>query len=63
MARHLEITAGLEALILVTPRAPTWDDKLGLFGGKGGLASFGAERLAGPVVGVFLPGVGARYEF
>lgn len=63
LGSHVELSAGVEGLVLFGLGTPTWDKTLGIFGAKDGYATFGGARLAGSILGVILPGVGARYQF
>ena len=63
---HLEVNAGIDAMIFVALTQPKWDDSKSVTaGGVGGdgYAYFDAQTLAGKTVVVLSPGLGARYEF
>jgi len=61
---HLELNAGIDAMIFVALTQPTWNDKAASFQAAGdGIAHFEPQALAGKTVVVLGPGLGARYEF
>ncbi|WP_433928225.1 PEGA domain-containing protein [Sorangium cellulosum] len=60
---HVELSAGLAALLLFGRTVPSWDDEQGIYAGKDGIATFKSERLAGSVIPLLLPGLSARYAF
>jgi PEGA domain len=61
---HLELTVGVELRILTAVSQATWSDAGGIFAtaadGEGG---FSAQTLAGTVLFIVAPGLGARYDF
>lgn len=69
-SKHLEVSAGIEALVLFGLVRPKWNDA-GPVSNKDhavnaaadGYGTFDAESLIGTVSGAILPGVGIRYEF
>lgn len=68
LGRHLEIGAGLTAIVLLALNQPAWRDAnavtTGVAPSRGdGLATFGRESMAGGAVVVLAPGIGARYDF
>jgi hypothetical protein len=63
IGRHLELSAGVEGLLLFGLSSPTWDKELGIYGARDGYGTFRAVSLAGSFIGVVMPGLGARYEF
>jgi hypothetical protein len=60
---HVEVNAGVAALVLVGIQQPRWDTTHDLRAGRDGFASFGADALAGRVVVAVTPGLGTRYDF
>ncbi|WP_437689552.1 kelch repeat-containing protein [Sorangium sp. So ce176] len=65
---HLELTAGLAAVVLVRLKAPVWaNPPEGVYGRvdaeSGFFARFEQESLAGEVMVAISPGIGARYAF
>jgi len=68
IGEHLEITASLALLVLGALDQPTWIDRQPVLaapsGQQGdGVATFGAQSLAGPFLLVALPSLGARWAF
>ncbi len=63
IGEHFEISAGLEAMLLVTLAAPRWNAAHAINAATDGYATFAADRLTGTVLFGLLPGVGARYDF
>jgi hypothetical protein len=60
---HLELSAGIEGLLIFGLSSPTWDKTIGIFAAKDGYATFHADALAGSFAVAIMPGVGARYDF
>ncbi|WP_434044824.1 MULTISPECIES: PEGA domain-containing protein [Sorangium] len=65
---HLELTAGLAAVVLVRLKEPVWaNPPEGVYGRvdaeSGFFARFEQESLAGEVMVAIAPGIGARYAF
>jgi hypothetical protein len=60
---HIEVSVGVEGLLLFGLSSPSWDETLGIFGARDGYATFPKDTLAGSFIGVILPGLGARYDF
>jgi len=62
---HLEISAGVTAILLVAVKQPRWDEAAGLVYSAADRAylGFSSEALAGTALFAVLPGIGARYEF
>lgn len=64
VVEHLELSVGVEAMILVAFSQPTWDqDKGKVLAATDGEARFASETLTGKAMVVVVPGLGARYEF
>jgi hypothetical protein len=61
--RNLDLSAGIEGLLLFGLNSPTWNKTLGIYGAKDGFATFPNARLAGSITAVIMPGLGARYDF
>ncbi|WP_437755996.1 kelch repeat-containing protein [Sorangium sp. So ce1389] len=67
-SEHLELTAGLAAAVLVRLKEPVWTNpSQGVYGRidseRGYFGRFEEESLAGEVLVVIAPGIGARYTF
>jgi hypothetical protein len=60
---HVEVSAGVAALVLVGVQRPRWDPTHDVRAGSDGFGSFGPDALAGRVVVVVTPGLGTRYDF
>lgn len=60
---HVEISAGLEAMVLIGLSTPKWDEALEVELAGSQLGTFGPEALAGRVLVLFAPGVGVKYIF
>lgn len=60
---RLEVTFGVDALVLIPLSAPTWNDKRAINAGADGIGTFPADRFLGDVLFGIAPGVGARYDF
>jgi hypothetical protein len=63
LGERLELSAGVEAMVLLAISQPTWSDARPVVAATDGLATFGAQELAGRTILVVAPGLGARYEF
>jgi hypothetical protein len=63
VADRVTLTAGLEALVLFGVADPAWDANAAVNVPKAGTSFFPAESLAGSVMLVVAPGLGAGYEF
>jgi hypothetical protein len=63
LGTHFEVNAGVDAMILVAITQPRWDPTIAVPAGSDGAAYFRDDALAGKVVFVLGPGLGARYEF
>jgi hypothetical protein len=60
---HVELSLGVEALVLVALSQPSWDPTRQLNAGADGIGTLPSERLVGRVVFMVAPGLGARYDF
>jgi hypothetical protein len=64
MGRSVEVSAGIKALVVVTPDPPSWaPDKVLFPAATDGLGKFPEEKLSGSVVALIGLGLGVRYEF
>jgi hypothetical protein len=63
IGEHIELSAGVSALLLFGASVPTWDGDQGIYAAKDGFAKFAPEKLAGSLVPIVVPSIGARYEF
>jgi hypothetical protein len=63
LSSHVELSVGVEGLILVGLSRPTWDASRSIFAAADGAGTFAAERLTGSIVVLVSPGVGIRYDF
>ncbi|XXX74344.1 PEGA domain-containing protein [Sorangium sp. So ce134] len=60
---HVELTAGIEGLLLVALSRPRWPATRLIDAAEDGAATFAGDDLAGRVLLGFAPGVGASYAF
>ena len=64
---HFELTAGIEALVLIRLSPVRWEreneENVYINAGSRGAAQFPAEDIVGPAMVVLAPGLGARYTF
>lgn len=63
LSRHLELSAGLEMLLLFSVSTPTWDEAHRINASADGEGHFAADALTESVLLMITPGVGARYDF
>lgn len=63
VTRKFEISAGVDALILVAFEELRWDKKRPINAGADGIGTFGPEQLMAGVLFGIAPGIGARYDF
>ena len=63
IGEHLELSAGLEMMILFALSNARWDRDQGVVLGDQGLAAYPSETLSGTVVFVVSPSIGARVSF
>lgn len=60
----LELTAGVEGLLLIALNEPMWDPRLQVDASTDGFGVFtDSAALTGPIVVAIAPGLGARYDF
>ncbi len=62
-AEHFELTAGVQALMLIAIAAPTWDDSTELGAGADGIGTYPDEQTLGDFVLGVAPGVNLRYDY
>lgn len=62
LSPHVELTLGVELLMIINPSPPRWDDTHAFNAPGDGYAMFGADPLVAPFLLFFLPGIGARYD-
>ena len=60
---HVDLSAGVQALMLVAIKQPTWNSKIELDAGPGGIGGYKAEPLMGQFVLLLAPTVSFRYDF
>ena len=60
---HVELSAGVEALVLVPLSRPSWPADHPVNAGIDGIGTFPFERLLGFAVFAVTPGLGLRYDF
>jgi hypothetical protein len=70
ISKHLEVSAGVETLILIGLSRPQWNDAgpssnedHAVNAATDGYGTFGSEQLTGMTSVAVLPGLGIRYEF
>lgn len=63
LGAHLELSLGLEAMLLFTLSAPRWNAAHAINAATDGYATFPDDRLTSTVLVGLLPGLGARYDF
>lgn len=63
LGSHVELSAGVGALLLISTAPRTWDAAVPVNAGSDGYASFGPEALTGSVLVAVTPGLSARYDF
>jgi hypothetical protein len=61
--KHIEASAGIGALFLVTAAPPAWDEKHAINASDDGYGTFGADILINSVVFALTPGLGVSYSF
>jgi hypothetical protein len=62
-AEHFELSASLQALMLIGISTPRWDKTLELGAGSDGAASYADEQLMGGFVLMIAPGLNLRYDY
>ena len=60
---RLELSAGLELMVLVGLKPARWDQNNAVVLGNQGLAGYDSQTLAGSTLFLVNPGVGARFDF
>ena len=60
---HLEVSAGIEIMVLVALKDARWDQANGVVLGNQGLAGYDNQTLFGSTLLLVNPGVGARFDF
>ncbi len=60
---HVDLSAGVQALMLVAIKQPTWDDTIEIDAGPGGIGGYRADPLMGQFVLMLAPTVSFRYDF
>jgi hypothetical protein len=67
IAKNLEVTFGVEVLVMAALKKPTWNDGTTLVTsntGRGdGLATFGEQSTSGALLVFIAPSIGLRYDF
>jgi PEGA domain-containing protein len=63
LGEHVDLSAGVQALMLVAIKQPTWNDKLELDAGPGGIGGYKADPLMGQFVLMLAPTASFRYDF
>jgi len=63
LGEHIDLSAGVQALMLVAIKQPTWDDTIELDAGPGGIGGYKADPLMGQFVLMLAPTVSFRYDF
>jgi hypothetical protein len=62
-AEKFELTAGVQALMLIAVSPPKWDGSIEVSAGTDGLGTYPDEELTGTFVAGIAPGLNLRYEF
>jgi hypothetical protein len=62
-AKHFEASAGMRALLLITPSQPRWDNEIELDAASDGAGTYPADSLTGSFMVVLSPGLSIRYDF
>ena len=63
LGNHVDLSAGVQALMLVAIKQPTWNEKIELDAGPGGIGGYKADPLMGQFVLMLAPTVSFRYDF
>ena len=61
-ARHFEVSAGVQLLMLIAVNQPKWDQTIQLAAGPDGIGTYPADALTGGFVLMVAPGVSLRYD-
>ncbi|AKT40346.1 uncharacterized protein CMC5_044990 [Chondromyces crocatus] len=62
-AQHFEVSAGVQALLLIAASQPRWNSSIELAASTDGIGRYGDESLMGDIVLMLAPGVSLRYDF
>ena len=63
LGERIEISAGVEVMVLVALKEARWDPTSGVVLGNQGLAGYESQPLLGTTLFLVNPGVGARFDF
>ena len=63
LGERIEISAGVEVMVLVALKTARWDPTSGVVLGNQGLAGYESQALFGGTLFLVNPGVGARFDF
>jgi hypothetical protein len=63
LGKHVDLSAGIQTLLLVAIKQPTWNDRIELDAGPGGIGGYRADPLMGQFVLLLAPTVSFRYDF
>lgn len=63
LAEKLELTASVQALMLIAVDPPKWDGSVELAAGDDGIGTYADEQIMGDFVVAVAPGANLRYEF
>jgi hypothetical protein len=63
LGAHVEINAGVEAMILFPLSQPSWDPQHPVNAGPDGIGTFPSQGFLGKAVFAVAPGLGLRYDF
>lgn len=62
-AKHFVASAGMRALLLITPSQPRWDSQIELDAASDGAGTYPADSLTGSFMVILSPSVSLRYDF
>jgi hypothetical protein len=62
-AKNWEASAGIRALLLITPTQPRWNDQIELDAASDGAGTYPADSLTGSFMVLLSPGLSVRYDF
>ncbi len=63
LGEHVDLSAGVQALMLVAIKQPTWNSAIELDAGPGGIGGYKADPLMGQFVLMLAPTASFRYDF
>lgn len=63
ISKNFELSAGIKALLLITPTQPRWNDQIELDAASDGAGTYPADSLTGSFMVIISPGLGVRYDF